>query len=146
MDIITQVLNAVLNIHPWHGPIVHFPIGLTGGALLFILVARWRRSESLEHAAFFMIALAAVFTVLAALTGIRDNLVRFEGHAPLIPVKIVLGISLFLLTTITAVTRWRKHEVLWTSSTTMLYLAAFAGSFALAITLGFIGGVILYGV
>jgi uncharacterized membrane protein len=126
--------------------VVHFPIGLTGGALLFIVVARWRRNESLEHAAFFMIALAAAFTVLAAITGIRDNLVRFEGSAPLAPVKIVLGISLFLLTTVTAVTRWRKRDVLWSSSTTVLYVAAFAGSFALAMTLGFIGGVILYGI
>jgi uncharacterized membrane protein len=146
MDIIGQILNAVVNIHPWHSPIVHFPIGLTGGALLFIILARWRRNESLEHAAFFMIALAAVFTILAAITGIRDNLVRFDGAAPLAPVKIVLGTTLFIVTTVTAVTRWRKPELLWTPSTTVLYLAAFAGSFGLAITLGFLGGVILYGI
>lgn len=146
MDIIGQLINAVLNVHPWHSPIVHFPIGLTGGALLFILLARWRRNESLEHAAFFMISLAAVFTVLAAVTGIRDNIVRFDGAAPLAPVKIVLGITLFILTTVTAISRWRRRELLWTPTTTVMYLAAFAGSFGLAMTLGFIGGVILYGI
>ena len=146
MDIIGQILNAIINIHPWHSMVVHFPIGLTGGAFLFVVLARWRRNESLERAAFYMIALAAVSTVVAALTGIRDDLVRFDGAAPLASVKIVLGITLFLLTTITAVARWRRRELLWTSSTTVWYLAAFAGSFGLAITLGFIGGVILYGI
>jgi uncharacterized membrane protein len=143
---INQIINAIVNIHPWHSMVVHFPIGLTGGALLFILLARWRRNESLEHAAFYLIALAAVSTVVAAATGIRDNAVRFDGAAPYVPVKIALGVTLFLLTTTVAVTRWRKREVLWNPATTILYLAGFAGSFLLAITLGFIGGVILYGI
>lgn len=145
MDI-NQIINAIVNIHPWHSMTVHFPIGLTGAAFLFILLARWRRNESLEHAAFFVIALAAISTIVAAITGIRDNLVRFEGTAPFVTVKIFLGITLFSLTTILAVTRWRKREVLWSPATTLLYLAGFAGSFLLAITLGFIGGVILYGI
>jgi uncharacterized membrane protein len=143
---INQIINAVVNIHPWHSMTVHFPIGLTGAAFLFILLARWRRNESLEHAAFFVITLAALSTIVAAITGIRDNQVRFEGTAPYVTVKIFLGSTLFLLTTIIAVTRWRRREVLWSPATTMLYLAGFAGSFLLAITLGFIGGVILYGI
>ena len=146
MDIISQIINAIVNIHPWHSMFVHFPIGLTGGAFLFIVLARWRRNESLEHAAFFIIALAAASTIVAGATGIRDDLVRFEGTAPFAPVKIFLGITLLVLTTTLAVTRWRKREVLWNPMTTVLYLAGFAGSFLLAITLGFIGGVILYGI
>jgi uncharacterized membrane protein len=145
MDI-GQIINAVINIHPWHSVVVHFPIGLTGAAVLFILLARWRRNESLEHAAFFVIALAAISTIMAALTGLRDNQVRFEGTAPFVTVKIFLGMTLFLLTTALAVTRWRKREVLWSPATTVLYLAGFAASFLLAITLGFLGGVILYGI
>jgi uncharacterized membrane protein len=145
MDI-GQIINAVINIHPWHGMVVHFPIGLTAAALLFILLARWRRNESLEHAAFFVITLAAISTIVAGATGIRDNLVRFDGTAPFVPVKIFLGITLFVLTTAIAVTRWRKREVLWNPTTTVLYLAGFATSFLLAITLGFLGGVILYGI
>ncbi|HSD82564.1 MAG TPA: hypothetical protein VLG46_01825, partial [Anaerolineae bacterium] len=118
----------------------------TGTACLFILLARWRRNESLERAAFYAIALAAISTIVAALTGLRDNQVRFDGAAPYITVKIFLGITLFLLTTVISLTRWRKPEVLWTPTTTVLYLAGFAGSFLLAITLSFIGGVILYGI
>jgi uncharacterized membrane protein len=142
---INQIINAVVNIHPWHSMVVHFPIGLTGTALLFIVLARWRHNESLEHAAFYLIALAALSTVVAAATGVRDNAVRFDGTAPYASVKIVLGVTLFLLTTITAVARRRQREVLWNPATTLLYLAGFAGSFLLAITLGFLGGVILYG-
>lgn len=145
MDI-GQIINAIVNIHPWHSVVVHFPIGLTGAAFLFILLARWRRNESLEHAAFFAIALAALSTIVAGVTGMRDNLVRFDGTAPFVPVKVFLAITLLLLTTVLAVTRWRKREVLWNPKTTVLYFAGFAVSFLLAITLGFIGGVILYGI
>lgn len=146
MDIIGQIVNAIVNLHPWHVPVVHFPIGLTGGAFLFILLARWRKNESLEHAAFFAISLAAVFTILAAVTGLRDNLVRFEGGAPLVVPKIFLAVTLLAITSITAVSRWRKPGLLWTPSTTLLYIGAFGASFLLAVTLGFMGGVILYGI
>ena len=145
-QIISQIVNAIVNIHPWHSMFVHFPIGLTGAAFLFILLARWRRNESLEHAAFFVIALAAASTIVAGLTGLRDDVVRFDGAAPFTPVKIFLGITLLVLTTTLAVTRWRRREVLWNPTTTVLYLAGFAISFLLAITLAFIGGVILYGI
>jgi uncharacterized membrane protein len=145
MDI-NEIINAIINIHPWHSMFVHFPIGLTGAAFLFILLARWRRNESLEHAAFYAIALAAIATIVAGATGLRDNAVRFDGAAPFVPVKIFLGSTLFVLTTVIAVTRWRKREVLWSPTTTVLYLTGFAVSFLLAITLGFIGGVILYGI
>lgn len=145
MDVIGQIINAILNVHPLHSPIVHFPIGLTGGALVFIVLARWRRNESMEHAAFYMIGLAAISTIAAGVTGMRDNLVRFEGNAPLVLPKIILAITLFSLTTVTAVSRWRNREVLWSPRTTLLYMGAFAGSFIIAITLGFMGGVILYG-
>ena len=141
-----RILNAVLNIHPWHSMVVHFPIGLTGAALVFIVLALWRKNESLEHAAFYAISLAAVSTVVAGLTGMRDNIVRFEGGAPLVSVKIFLAVTLLILTTVTAVIRWRQEEVLWKPATMVLYLLAFVASFGLAITLGFLGGVILYGI
>ena len=144
MDL-ARILNAIVNIHPWHSMVVHFPIGLTGAALLFIMLALWRKSESLEHAAFFTISLAAVSTVVAGLTGMRDNIVRFEGSAPLVSVKMFLAVTLLILTTVTALSRWRQKEVLWQPATTVLYLLAFAASFGLASTLAFIGGVILYG-
>ncbi len=145
MDLVGRIINAVTNLHPMHSPVVHFPIGLTGAALLFILLALWRRNESLEHAAFFSITLAAVSTLVAGLTGMRDNVVRFDGGAPYISAKIFLAVTMLILTTATAVSRWRQKEVLWKPATMVLYVLAFAGSFGLAMVLGFLGGAILYG-
>jgi len=145
MDILTNFFNIIFEIHPLHTPTTHFPIALTGAALLFLLLALWRKNESLEHAAFYTITLAAISTIVAGFTGVRDNLVRFEGEAPMANVKIFLGLTLFIITAVVAVTRWRKPEVLWTPSTMVLYTSAFAISFLIAGVLGFIGGGILYG-
>jgi uncharacterized membrane protein len=124
---------------------VHFPIALTAVALFSIVVALWRRSELWEHFAFLGLGLAAVSTVVAGLTGFRDNLVRFDGAAPNVNAKIFLALTLLVLSTVTVVSRWRRGEILWNPSTTVLYLASFVISFGLAATLGFLGGVILYG-
>jgi uncharacterized membrane protein len=145
MEFISRVIHAITVTHPLHSLIVHFPVALTGAALFFFLLAIWRRSEALEQAAFFNLALAAVSTVVAGITGYRDNIIRFDGAAPLINVKIPLAITLFVLTTTTSVIRWKQRQVMWTPKAIVLYLAAFAVSFALVATLGFIGGVILYG-
>lgn len=140
-----RFFTALLELHPLHSMTVHFPIALTAVALLFLLLALWRRSQPLEQAAFFNLSLAAVSTLVAGLTGLRDNILRFDGAAPNANIKIFLGISLFVLTSITAWSRWRRPEIAWTPTTMLLYLAAFAGSFGLAAALGFLGGVILYG-
>ena len=145
MAFIARLIDTLLNVHPIHSMTVHFPIALTGTALLFLVLALWRRDETLERAAFFNITLSTLSVVVAGVTGYRDYIVRFEGDAPLVNVKIFLAISLLVLTTVIAISRWRNPEVLWKPSTMLLYLSGFAGSFALAITLGFIGGVILYG-
>jgi uncharacterized membrane protein len=144
-EFITRFFTAITETHPLHSMTVHFPIALSGVAFLFLVLALWRRNEALERAAFFNIALASLTTIIASVTGVRDNLVRFEGDAPLANVKIFLGISLFVLTAVITVSRWRQPELLWKPSTMILYGLGFAGSFALALTLGFLGGVILYG-
>lgn len=145
MDFFERVITALTELHPIHSMTVHFPLALTGAALLFLLLALWRRNELLEQAAFFNMTLAAISTVLAGITGYRDHLVRFEGDAPYVTTKIFLAVTLLVLTSVTAASRWRKTEILWQASTTVLYLSAFIGSFALAVVLGFLGGAILYG-
>ena len=146
MEFIARIINAIVEVHPLHSMTVHFPIALTGTALLFLVLALWRRNEALERAAFYLITLSAISTIVAAVTGYRDNIVRFEGEAPLISAKIFLAVTLFVLTAGITVSRWRDREILWRPSTMVIYVAAFAGSFLLAATLGFLGGVILYGI
>jgi uncharacterized membrane protein len=141
----TSLINTVVEVHPWHVPTVHFPIALTGVAFIFLLLALWQRNEALERAAFYNMTFAAISTVVAAVTGYRDYVVRFEGDAPYINLKIFLAISLLILTTVIVIARWRQAELLWKPSTMILYLAAFAGAFIIAATLGFLGGIILYG-
>ena len=145
MEFIGRLINALTEVHPTHSMTVHFPIALTGTALLFLVLALWRRDELLERAAFYNITLSAFSIVVAGLTGYRDNIVRFEGEAPLVNVKIFLALTLLLLTTGSAISRWRNKEILWKPATMVVYLSAFAASFVLAATLGFLGGVILYG-
>lgn len=145
MDFLNQLFTTIFETHPLHSPTTHFPIALTGAAFLFLLLALWKRSEFLERTAFFNMALASLSTILAAGTGMRDNLVRYEGEAPYAPVKIFLAVSLLLLTLALTISRWRKQEILWTPGTMVLYVVGFGGSFAIAGLLGFLGGVILYG-
>ncbi len=144
-EFITRLIAALTELHPLHSMTVHFPIAFTGGALFFIVLALLQKNEGLERAAFYSITLAAITTILAALTGYRDYIIRYEGDAPFINVKIFLGVTLFVLTTVIAFSRWRRSEILWKPATMVLYLFGFVGSFALAVTLGFLGGVILYG-
>jgi uncharacterized membrane protein len=144
MDFITRVLYNLLEVHPIHTLVVHFPIGLTGAALFFILLSLWRRNTRLEYVAFANITLSSVSTAAAGLTGLMDNAEIYNGQAPNASAKIVLGIILLIVTASTAFFRWRNHELLH-SRALAVYIGAYIISFALASVLGFLGGVILYG-
>jgi uncharacterized membrane protein len=144
MDFINRLIHALTEVHPLHTLIVHFPIALTAAAFFFVLLALWLRKDSLEQVAFANISLAAVSTVVAAITGMRDNLAFYDGSAPNASVKMLLATILFFVATATALARWRNPNLFHTSFK-WLYVTAYFVSFALAAVLGFLGGVILYG-
>jgi len=143
MEFINRVITAITETHPIHPMIVHFPIGLTGAASFFILLALWNKKEFFEQAAFANIALATVATLAAGITGMYDNQVNYVGGAPNAGLKIILAITLLIVTTVTAVARWRNPELF--NKSRFVYVAAYFLSFGLALVLGFLGGVILYG-
>ena len=145
MNLITRIFHAMTQVHPPHTLMVHFPIALTGAALFFILLAIWKRSKILEQVAFANISLAAASTIVAAIFGIRDNFVFYGGIAPNHIAKIILASMLFILTTVTAIARWRNKDLFYTKSTKTLYVAAFFVNFAIAVVLGFLGGIIVFG-
>lgn len=145
MDLISNVLNTIINVHPLHPMIVHFPLALTGAALLFFLLALIRKNPYLERAAYYCISLTAVSTVAAGLTGMRDNATRYGGEAPNVQLKIILASLLLVLATVAAVIRWRQKEAHWQPKAVIFYLLAYGVSFLLAGTLGFLGGVIVFG-
>ena len=144
MDFFNRLFVVLTEVHPTHPMIVHFPIALTGAAFLFILLAYWRNNASLEQAAFANISLAAISTIVAGITGFIDNINNYEGDAPNASVKIVLAIVLLLLTTGVSLTRYRKPDMFQISNR-FLYIGSYGLSFAIAIVLAFLGGVILYG-
>lgn len=143
MDLINRIIHAITEVHPLHPMLVHFPIGLTGAASFFILLALWRNGKFFEQAAFANIALASVATLAAGLTGLYDNQVNYLGDAPNAGLKITLATGLLALTTVTAISRWRNPELL--NKSRALYVSAYFLSFGLALVLAFLGGVILYG-
>ena len=143
MEFIDRVITALTKLHPLHPMIVHFPIGLTGAALFFILLALWRNKEFFEQVAFANIALATVATLAAGITGIYDNQVNYVGDAPNAGLKMTLATMLLVITTVTSIARWRNPNLF--SKSKAIYVGAYFVSFGLAVTLAFLGGVILYG-
>jgi uncharacterized membrane protein len=144
MEFINRIIHALTELHPTHPMFVHFPIALTGAAFLFILLAYWRNNSSLEQAAFANIVLAAISTVVAGVTGYLDNLKNYVGEAPNAGTKIILATVLFLLTTGISIARFRNPEMFRTGNP-ILYIASYGLSFAIALVLAFLGGIILYG-
>ena len=143
MDLINRIIHAITQVHPIHPMVVHFPIALTGAALFFILLALWRNKEFFEQAAFANIALATVSTLAAGITGMYDNQINYVGDAPNAGLKMILATILLLITTVTAIARWRNPNLF--NQSKAIYVGAYFVSFGLAITLAFLGGVILYG-
>ena len=145
MSIFLRIIHDLTQVHPLHTMIVHFPIALTASALFFILLALWKRNDILEQVAFANLSLAAVSTIVAAVAGIRDNLLYSNGGAPNHIAKIILAITLFILTTITSVVRWRNKDLFHKKPGRVIYVLAYVVSFIIASVLGFLGGVIIYG-
>jgi uncharacterized membrane protein len=144
LEFIKRVIHALTQVHPTHPMFVHFPIALTGAAFFFILLAYWRKNAALEQTAFANIALASFSTIVAGFTGYLDNLKNYQGTAPNANVKIILAITLFILTASISIVRYRNPNM-FQKSIPFLYMASYGVCFAIALVLAFLGGVILYG-
>jgi len=144
MEFINRLIHALTELHPTHPMLVHFPIALTGAAFLFILLAYWRKNAALEQTAFANIVLAALGTIAAGITGYMDNIKNYVGDAPNAGTKIILAIVLLILTAGISIVRFRNPD-LFQKSNRFLYIASYGLSFAIALVLAFLGGVILYG-
>lgn len=144
MELINRVIHALTELHPTHPMLVHFPIALTGAAFLFILIAYWRNSAALEQTAFANIVLAFFGTIAAGVTGVMDNIKNYVGEAPNAGAKIILAIALMVLTAGISIVRYRNPNLFQTTNR-FLYIASYGASFAIALVLAFLGGVILYG-
>ena len=145
MELIQKIIHALTQVHPPHIMVVHFPVGLTGGALFFLILAIIFKKEIFEKIAFANISLAALSTIVAAGMGIRDNIHFYNGLAANHITKIILASSLFLITTLAAYARWKNPDLFHMRISKVFYRLAYFVSFGIAIVLGFLGGVIVYG-
>ncbi len=144
MELINRIIHAITQLHPLHAMFVHFPIALTGAAFLFILLAWWRKNKQFEQTAFFNMILAAISTFFAGASGVYDNNLNYDGLAPNAPIKLALGLTLSLLTVGLVIFRWRKPDLF--DRYRLLYILVYGVCFGIALVLGFLGGVILYGI
>ncbi|HSM23968.1 MAG TPA: DUF2231 domain-containing protein [Anaerolineaceae bacterium] len=143
MDIINRIIHALTELHPIHAMFVHFPIALTGSAFLFVLLAWWRNNKTLELTAYYNMILAAISTFFAGATGVYDNNLNYDGEAPFAPVKIILGLTLSVLSVALVLTRRKKPDLFEKSR--FMYVLVYGICFGIALVLGFLGGAILYG-
>jgi len=143
MTLIQTIIHA-LTAHPIHTLLVHFPIALTTTAFFFILLALVKKSDLLEKIAFANLSLAAVSTIVTGAAGIMDNAKYYGGLAPNHITKIILASTLFVLSSVTAIIRW-KNPNLFHSRAKWLYVLMYFIFFAIASVLGYLGGVIVYG-
>jgi uncharacterized membrane protein len=132
---------------PLHPAIIHFPIALGLVALLFELLARHPRARNLEAAAGLLIALAALGSVAAVLSGqvARDEAVVPAAVVPLLARHEDVGeLAMWLLLAVAAgrlVLAWRgwfKGIVPW-----VYLLAATAVVGAVAYN-GYLGGKMVF--
>ena len=124
--------------------IVHFPIALSGAALLFIIIAMFRKDESFEKIAYGNMVLTVFGTLAAGLTGMYDNMVNYEGTAANSDTKFILAIVMLAVTLITVLMRMRNPEI-FNSRGRAIYIGGYFISFIIVTVLAFLGGVILYG-
>jgi uncharacterized membrane protein len=98
-DFIYEILTQFGYTHPLHPTITHLPIGMTMGAILFLLGAFIFRNSGLDQTARHCLILAFIGAVPTALSGFLDWQ-HFYAGALLFPIKMKLalaGILIFFL-------------------------------------------------
>lgn len=144
MEFLDRLINALTQTHPIHPMMVHFPIALSGAALLFILISLIKRDESYEKIAYANLVLTVFGVMAAGITGIYDNQTNYLGDAPNASIKIILAVIMLAVSLITVWIRFKNPEIMKSRGRTF-YVGGYFLSFALALVLAFLGGVILYG-
>ncbi len=139
-DALYAILNRLGWTDPLHSLLVHLPIGLVIGALIFFLVAVLFRRTQLVMTARHAAILAFLFVFPTILAGVFDWLHFYKGvMIPAIRMKMILaGVVLVVLG---AVIVLGAEIRLRTIGMTVLYALAFVA----VVGLGYYGGGIVYG-
>jgi uncharacterized membrane protein len=144
MSNLIQFIQVVL-AHPNHPRIIHFPIALSYLGVLVVLLAWWRRDSFFERVAFYTMLLLPLSTIPAGLTGMLENQTLYAGNAPNTTLKLILAVSLLLISAGAAIWRWRQPDIMSKSLGKYLYMLAFFICAGLTTLLGALGGIIVWG-
>jgi len=139
IDKLYAMLEMVGFHHPLHPLMVHIPMGMVIGMVLFALAGMVWKKEGLERTAYHCSILALIFVIPTLITGFLDWQGKLGGEwQPLIVIKVILGLVLTGLLTLAVV--W-KHRGIEQKKRLILYLLCLA----CAGGLGFSGGELVYG-
>lgn len=144
-DFIYGAMHLIGYRHPIHPALVHMPIGLVVGAVVFIFAAPYFKNRALDRAAFYALILAFLFYFPTAFMGIMDWQ-HFYAGAWIFVFKMKLALAALLLVLLIwaiylsvrnrieggAVASW------WNKAVHVLLLLNVVG-------LGYFGGQIVYG-
>ena len=150
MPDLLRMVQIVLR-HPIHIPLVHFPIALSYFAVLLAALSLflfWRKRPEQGNLfgtiLLYDLALLTLSVLPAMATGILENQTRYNGLAPNAALKIACGSALLLIAAVLTLWRWRRPAVMQ-SRGRILMLALCVACAALTTTLGFLGGIIVWG-
>lgn len=134
-----ELLEAIGFTHPLHPVVVHIPMGMVIGALLFAVAGMVWKKPSLTQTAHHCVVMALLFIVPTLITGFLDWQGKLGGGwEALIIIKIILGLVLTGLLTFAVIL---KHQGAEPKKLLIVYLLCMA----CAGGLGFSGGELVYG-
>jgi uncharacterized membrane protein len=135
-----QFLNQWGYTHPLHPALVHFPIGLVGGALIFGWIGTLFRRDPLVRSARHCLTLAFIFWFPVVLFGYMDWQHFYRGIwlAP-VKIKLILSATLFLLLSSGLMNEYRKKR------NAKIALAIYVLLLGNVTGLGFMGAQLVYG-
>ena len=139
-DFIYEILTKFGYTHPLHPTITHLPIGMTMGAIIFLLGAFIFRKSSLDQTARHSVILALIGAVPTALLGIMDWQ-HFYAGSLLFPIKMKLALAGILIFFLILAVIFGFFGKSFSKILVSLYLL----SLICVIGLGYFGGELVYG-
>lgn len=140
LETLYRALVAAGFTDPIHAPLTHLPIGLVFGAVVFIAIALAFRRKQLELTARHVAVLAFIMAFPTILFGVFDWMHFYHGVLfPAIKAKMALaGALLVILGAGVVLGGEAKINKAWLA-------VVYIGAFACVMTLGWLGGGIVYG-
>lgn len=138
IDAFYDFLDKIGYMHPIHPAMVHMPIGLVVGGVVFIGMALYPRFRSFRASAHHATVLALIFWFPTVLFGVMDWQ-RYLGGAWLFDIKIKMALAVVLLVLLVIAV------ILGVRQASLHVLAPIYGlCFAVVVVLGYYGGQLVY--